>query len=118
MLTVRVSGERTSQTISLIGELDMANATTLSAELERAEGEDPRTITIDMRKLEFIDSTGIAVLVAAHRRLNVGGERIRLVRSEAIGVRRVMEVTGLDRALPFVATSESPAGLPEPAQQG
>lgn len=104
-LTVRVSVEGPTPTIALSGELDMANAAALSAELERVEADQPASITIDMRELEFIDSTGIAILVAAHRRLDNGGEGIRLVRSRATGVRRVMEVTGLDRELHFVAAS-------------
>ena len=102
MLAVRVDVDGSAQIIALRGELDMANAATFAAALEAAEAE-AGSITIDMRELEFIDSTGIAVLVAAHRRLNDGRVRFRLVRSEAAGVRRVMEVTGLDRELPFVS---------------
>lgn len=104
MLTLRVSIDAQAQTLALVGELDMANASTLARELETLEAnaaEEP--ITIDMRELEFIDSTGIAVLVAAHRRANAEGEtRLRFIRSEATGVQRVMDVTGLEKELPFV----------------
>jgi anti-anti-sigma factor len=106
-LRVRVGGSDDETTIALFGELDLANARTLSAELERAEAGGADSITIDMRELEFIDSTGIAVLVAVHRRLNQDREGVRLIRSQASGVRRVMEVTGLDRELPFVAAEET-----------
>jgi anti-sigma B factor antagonist len=106
-LTVRVSSDGSARTIALAGELDMANASTLAAELERAETEGATSITVDLRELEFIDSTGIAVLVSAHRRLNDGAERVRLVRSEALEVQRVMDVTGLDRELPFAPADES-----------
>jgi anti-sigma B factor antagonist len=106
-LRVRVGGSEHETTIALFGELDLANARTLSAELERAEADGADSITIDMRELEFIDSTGIAVLVAVHRRLNRDREGVRLIRSQASGVRRVMEVTGLDRELPFVAAEET-----------
>lgn len=91
-------------TIALAGELDMANAATLASELEAAEAAGARAIIVDMRELEFIDSTGIAVLVGAHRRLNGGEqERVRLVQSRADSVRRVMSLTGLDEELPFVS---------------
>jgi anti-sigma B factor antagonist len=104
-LTLRVSGEGSAQTLALVGELDMANAATLATELESLEaavGGEP--ITIDMSELEFIDSTGIAVLVAAYRRANGEGEsRLRFIRSHATGVQRVMDVTGLEKELPFVA---------------
>jgi anti-sigma B factor antagonist len=103
MLTVQISGDEATRTLALVGELDMANAETLVAELEQAEAEGPETITVDMRELEFIDSTGIAVLVAAHRRANADGERLRFVRSQATVVQRVLDVTGLDKELPFAS---------------
>jgi anti-anti-sigma factor len=101
-LGVRISAEDSSTTVVVVGEMDMANAATLATELERVEDENPESIVVDMSELEFIDSTGIAVLVAAHRRLNAEAELMRFVRSRAIGVQRVMEVTGLERELPFL----------------
>jgi anti-sigma B factor antagonist len=104
MLTVRISIDAAAQTLALAGELDMANAATLARELESLEATRGEPITIDLRELEFIDSTGISVLVAAHRRANAGGpNRLRFIRSRATGVQRVMDVTGLENELPFVA---------------
>lgn len=102
MLTLRVSDDA-GRVIALSGELDMANASTLATELEKAEETGAESILIDMSELEFIDSTGIAVIVAAHRRLNADAARLQLIRSEASEVCRVMDVTGLHRELPFVA---------------
>jgi len=107
MLAVRVDGAGDGATIALSGELDMSNAALLSDALERVEAGAPERVTIDMSGLEFIDSTGIAVLVAAHRRL--GEEALRFVHSRAVAVRRVIEVTGLDRQLIFEQEGESPA---------
>jgi anti-anti-sigma factor len=54
-----------------------------------------------MSGLEFIDSTGIALLVATHRRLNTDGTvRFRLIGSESLAVKRVMALTGLEAELP------------------
>ena len=104
LLSLRIRSDAGARALAIAGELDMANASTLAKELEGLEessGEEP--VTIDMSELEFIDSTGIAVLVAAHRRANSGGEtRLRFIRSRAIGVQRVMDVTGLEKELPFV----------------
>jgi anti-anti-sigma factor len=105
-LRVRVIGDGAMRTVALSGELDLANAETFAAELERVEGDGPSAITIDLQGLEFIDSTGIAVLVAAHRRLTGGATQIRLVRSRASAVERVLEVTGLDAELPFIDPEE------------
>jgi len=98
-LSIRVLGEDSGRTLVLAGELDLANAETLSALLEQTtEGE----LLLDMTELEFIDSTGIALLVAAHRRLNCDGAvRFRLIGSSNSAVQRVMTLTGLDAELPF-----------------
>jgi anti-sigma B factor antagonist len=98
-LSIRVLEEDSVRTLALIGELDMANAGTLAAQLEQTtDGE----LVLDLSELEFIDSTGIALLVAAHRRLNSGDSvRFRLIGSESLAVQRVMTLTGLDAELPF-----------------
>lgn len=104
-LILRLGSDAETQTLALVGELDMANASTLAKELEALQtGAAGTPITIDMRELEFIDSTGIAVLVAAYRRAKAEDEsRLHFVRSKASGVQRVMDVTGLEKELPFVA---------------
>lgn len=105
-LTLNVRDVDSGRTIALAGELDMANAGTLARELERAEEDGAARIVVDLRELVFIDSTGIAVLVAAHRRLNGDDRRLRLIRSKASGVHRVLDVTGLDDELLFVDSDE------------
>lgn len=106
-LAIKILRDGTGQTLSLVGELDLANAETFVTALEAAESESA-AVTIDMTALEFIDSTGIAVLVAAHRRLNEDGDaiRLRLVSSKATAVQRVMSLTGLDETMPFVAATD------------
>jgi len=97
-LYIRILEEDSVRTLSLVGELDLANAETLAAQLEQAAvGE----LVLDMSELEFIDSTGIALLVATHRRLNDGVVRFRLISSASPAVQRVMALTGLDAELPF-----------------
>ena len=98
-LSIRVLEEDSVRTLALVGELDIANAETLAAQLEQTtDGE----LVLDLSELEFIDSTGIALLVAAHRRLNSGDSvRFRLIGSESLAVQRVMTLTGLDAELPF-----------------
>jgi len=100
------------QVLALDGELDIQNAETLAAEIARTEVADGGGLTIDLRELAFIDSTGIALLVSVFRRFNADGNRLHLVPSRSEAVRRVMELTGLDRTLPF-AEQHRPAERPE-----
>ena len=99
-LSIRVREEDSVRTLAIAGELDLANAATLAAQLEeRTAGE----LILDMSELEFIDSTGIALLVATHRRLNgAGSVRFSLIGSTSPGVHRVMALTGLEAELPFL----------------
>jgi anti-sigma B factor antagonist len=105
-------GEDGAQVLALTGELDVQNAETLAAEIAKTKVGDGGGLTIDLRELAFIDSTGIALLVSVFRRFNAGGDRLQLIPSRSDSVRRVMELTGLDRTLPF-AEQRQPAERPE-----
>ncbi len=96
-LTLRASEEDSRCTLALSGELDMSNAPALSSELERLEAS-ATVLRLDLSELEFLDSTGIAVIIGAHHRL---GEHLRIVRSESPGVERIFSLTGLDQQLHF-----------------
>ncbi len=102
MLTLNVADEGGTRTIALVGELDLANAPTLETELEAALGGDCGAVVVDMAELTFIDSTGIALLVAS---LTQNGDegRLSFVPSRSEGVLRVLQLTGIDQRLPLVA---------------
>jgi anti-anti-sigma factor len=97
-LEVRTAIEDGTRVVSLSGELDLSNAETAEVALQEAR-EAGIPLIVDMRELEFIDSTGIALLVGI-----IGGEgvEVRFVPSESPSVTRVMELTGLAGRLPLV----------------
>ena len=99
-LVVRTAKEGDTHVISLCGELDLANADTAETALEASLVENATQVVIDMRELEFIDSTGIALLVAALGN-NGSEERVRFIPSAAPAVTRVLELTGLSERLPL-----------------
>jgi anti-anti-sigma factor len=99
-LLVRTGSNGASRTIALCGELDLANAATAETALEQALDDDG-AVVVDMRELEFIDSTGIALLVAALGRNEAGEQRIRFIPSSSPAVTRVLELTGLAERLPL-----------------
>jgi len=99
-LVVRTAKQGDTHVISLCGELDLANAATAEAELKTSLESDGSSIVVDMRELEFIDSTGIALLVAALGH-NDGETRVKFVPSPAPAVARVLELTGLSERLPL-----------------
>ena len=91
------------------GELDLAT----SPELERlvlGRLEQGRAVVLDLRGLEFMDSSGVRVLVAANAQAESEGGSLRIVRPEpGSPVERILVVSGIDRALPFVDVVDEPA---------
>jgi anti-sigma B factor antagonist len=99
-LVVRTAKNGESRLISLVGELDLANAGTVKTALAALIEDSGAPVVIDMRELEFIDSTGIALLVSALSRAE-GDAEVRFVPSAYPGVNRVLELTGLAERLPL-----------------
>lgn len=93
--------------ISVRGELDLSTAPELEAPLEAAleNGEGP--ILVDLSECEFIDSTGIALIVRAWQRLDGGdGNRSLVICSYNDQVRRVLDITGLEVSIPIHRTRD------------
>ena len=77
--------------ISVEGELDLAVADQLRQAITRCDAE---RILINLRACEFIDSTGIAVIVQAHRELADENRQV-VVHSPSEQVLRILTITGL-----------------------
>jgi anti-anti-sigma factor len=84
--------------IAVEGELDMNTATDLERELEGPLGAAQSPLLIDLSGCEFIDSTGIALLVRSWQALD-GDGRFALC---GVGnqVKRVLDITGLEETIP------------------
>ncbi len=93
--------------LELFGELDIASSTTLEAELER--NREAPTVVVDLRRLEFIDSTGLGVLVRAHRRALEQQRDFQLIRGTG-QVERLLVITGVADQLPVSETAEDLTG--------
>lgn len=89
-------------TAALTGELDHHGAKRVMEELDkRMERELPRRLTIDMGGVTFMDSSGIAVLLRAHRRMTQlqGSMTVTNVPQQA---QRVFRAAGLHRIITFL----------------
>lgn len=97
-LIVRSEREGDAHIVELVGELDLDGAPRLEAELRSAEASDASSIVVDLGQLEFIDSTGIRLLLMASERCAEG--RLAILRGPK-QVHRVFEITDLADRLPF-----------------
>lgn len=84
--------------ITVEGELDMNTATDLERELEGALAAPRAPLLIDLSRCEFIDSTGIALIVRSWQAFD-GDGRFALC---GLGdqVKRVLDITGLEETIP------------------
>jgi anti-sigma B factor antagonist len=98
-LTIR-SEPQSAHFVSLHGELDGASTKELEAEFIRIEATSVSRIVLDLRELDFIDSTGLAVILRADTRAKNDGHILRVLRPQG-QVRRIFELTHLDEVLVF-----------------
>lgn len=109
LLTVQQLDEGLQLRLALRGELDLSNAKTAKAALTAAFASDKKVV-VDLAQLEFLDSTGIALLVDALQRHDA--ERLSFLPSNSGGVRRLLELTGLDKRMVISTTSDPGPALP------
>jgi anti-sigma B factor antagonist len=102
-LEVRNQGRAT--VIAVSGELDLASSPALQEELDRVASSDTELLIIDLRELDFMDSTGLSVLVRAHQRSEEQGRRLAMVRGPQ-QVSRLLSLTGVGDRLTLVDTPE------------
>lgn len=89
------------------GELDLSTAPNLEGPLEATLDSDEGSVLIDLSQCEFIDSTGIALIVRAWQRLDSGANgRALVICSQNEQVRRVLEITGLELSIPVHLTRD------------
>ena len=93
-------------TVRPSGELDLSGAAVLEAELDRL-AEDPElgAVVLDMRGLEFMDSSGLRLVVVSDMRAREAGRRFSLIRGDET-VHRVFEITRMSDRLDFVEAAE------------
>ena len=86
--------------LRLAGELDMSTAPILEQRLREALDGGGRRLVVDLRGLDFMDSTGLTLLVRWDRAGEQEGYELELVRGEP-RVHRLFELTGLDSRFTF-----------------
>ena len=87
-------------TVAAKGQLDRSTAELLDRAIRAAEATTAREIVVDLSPLEFMDTSGLHLILKAHARSQADSNRLSLVRGRG-QVQRVFELTGTERLLPF-----------------
>ena len=91
--------------VTVSGELDFALCIKLAPELNAAVRSTARAVIIDLEAVSLVDSSGIALLLNAFRRLDHAGRQLAIACPMG-SPRRAFELTALDRQLPMHETRQ------------
>jgi anti-sigma B factor antagonist len=92
-LSVDVREKPDATVVVVSGELDMASSPQLTEALERLAPTPERSLILDLAGLEFVDVTGLRVLIQAQERARQAGAQLSVVNISR-GVRRLLKLTG------------------------
>ena len=87
------------------GELDLATAPALEEALGRAFDGGSVRVVLDLRELEFIDSSGLRTLLTARRQAEAAGAQFSLVAGHR-GLERTLEIAGVHKVFDWTPAEE------------
>ena len=98
-----VSGTARNVTVALIGEFDLASAPALTEQLNAIMVERPDAVCVDLTRLDFIDSSGINVLLRASLTANATGVAFRCANPQpqahrTMAILNLLDVLGVEVA--------------------
>lgn len=93
-LVIEVSEDDTGAVLVLRGELDPHTAPRLRGEIDRALGAGRVNLVLDLAGLSFIDSSGLRVIISAHKDSSERDGHL-VLRSPSPTARRLLDITGL-----------------------
>jgi anti-sigma B factor antagonist len=92
--------------LTVQGEVDLATVDTLGSRLADVCARND-AVTVDLRRVDFLDCLGLRVLIAQHHEAATSGCHVDFIQGPPV-VRRVFELTGTLTALPFVEMGRTP----------
>jgi anti-sigma B factor antagonist len=98
--------------VLLSGELDASTAGQLYEQLAELTRDGVVHVALDLSALEFMDSTGLSVVIAEHKRTTASGGALVIVSPQS-QVLRMLEITGLTEILHIRSEDHGGCG-PEP----
>ena len=96
-----VTSDGDSVTVRPVGELDMDTTPVLDAQIRELCDGAVRRLVLDLRGLQFIDSTGLHLILRYDAEARQDGFSLELVAGDR-AVQRVFEISGVAAQLPFV----------------
>jgi anti-sigma B factor antagonist len=95
--------------IQLTGELDISSASGVESRLIEVEQREPERLFLDLRRVNFIDSTGLSMIINADGRAKKAGRRLTIVSGDGVP-RRILRTVGLEDRLDVLSEPPEPNG--------
>jgi anti-sigma B factor antagonist len=103
-VTVSVTSLHAVVVVAVSGEIDMATRDVVSQALHAHLDATPPGMVIDLSEVEFLGSTGLAVLIEIDKRAPECRTQLGIVTSGSPAATRVMQISGLASLLPIYPT--------------
>jgi anti-anti-sigma factor len=91
--------------LELHGELDLLGAPSLQEKIDDVQAGAPRILVLDLEDLQFVDSAGLRVILAAHEHSQQRGRGLALTRGTE-QVQRLFTIAGVSEHLRIIASAD------------
>ncbi|CAN5751532.1 MAG TPA: STAS domain-containing protein [Actinomycetota bacterium] len=108
-LGIDVSKVDSHAVVSVSGEIDVYTAPKLREKLIELVSEGTYDVIVDLEKVDFLDSTGLGVLVGALKRVKAHDGSLALVCTQD-KILKIFKITGLTKVFPIHSSVDEAAG--------
>jgi anti-sigma B factor antagonist len=108
-LDVETTQRAGSSILTLRGEIDVYTAPRLRQAIVDLVEEGARAIVVDMARVDFLDSTGLGVLVEGLKRVKTREGSLSVVATQE-KILKIFDITGLSKAFPIHASVDEAVG--------
>jgi anti-anti-sigma factor len=105
-LQIDLRSEHDRVVLALHGELDLVGAPLLQSEIDSPSVQQAPMVVLDLEDLQFIDSSGLRVILSAHERARERGQAFALTRGSE-QVQRLLAIAGVSGHLTMLASPDA-----------
>ena len=107
-MNLTMTSRNPSETIcilDIVGEVDVYTSPQLKHDLVQMAESGVKQVVVNLSQVEYLDSTGLGVLIGGLKRMREAGGNLSLV-GPGMRIQRIFEITGLNKIFEIHATEE------------
>lgn len=103
-LTIQLDPSESHWTLTLIGDLDYSECAAFRMTIDRVLKDSPGSTIVDLSRLEYLDSSGLGLLLSLSKEYGASGGRLVLVTNDAVD--SILDLTRLSGIFSTASTLE------------